>query len=124
MGGHLSLVARVNTVSLEFTGRAGYPAVELVMCDMLRVPVDDVYSIELVTAHRVIIKFVGEVVYCEFLRRYEGRSLSLPDGAGSVSITDHSGALTYVCIGHSVGSSPRTCFGITFSGLALSSVCG
>ncbi|XP_069167579.1 uncharacterized protein [Procambarus clarkii] len=65
---------------------------------MLRVPVEAVYGVELVTAHRVIVKFVGEEEYRDFLRRNEGRSLQLPDGAGSVTISDRSGALTYVSV--------------------------
>ncbi|XP_069156665.1 uncharacterized protein [Procambarus clarkii] len=98
MGGPLPPVKRVNSVGLEFTGRAGYAAIEMVMCDMLRVPVMAVYGVELVTAHQVVIKFMTEEVYHDFLRRYEGRSLSLPGGAGSVSISDRSGALTYVSV--------------------------
>ncbi|XP_069191504.1 uncharacterized protein [Procambarus clarkii] len=67
----------------------------MVMCDMLHIPVEAIYGVELVTAHRVVLKFVREEEYRDFLRRYEGRTLPLPGGAGSVAISDRSGALTY-----------------------------
>ncbi len=83
---------------LEFTGHVGYPVVEHVMCDMLNIPVMDIYGVELVTAHCVVQKFVGVAEYRDFLRRYEGRTLQLQDGTGSVSITDHSGVMAYVSV--------------------------
>lgn len=70
----------------------------MVMCDTLYIPVMAIYSVELVTAHQIVLKFVREEDYCDFLQRYEGCSLPLPGGAGSVSISDRSGALTYVSV--------------------------
>nr|XP_045610535.1 uncharacterized protein LOC123765814 isoform X1 [Procambarus clarkii]XP_045610536.1 uncharacterized protein LOC123765814 isoform X1 [Procambarus clarkii]XP_045610537.1 uncharacterized protein LOC123765814 isoform X1 [Procambarus clarkii] len=98
MGGPIPAAVRLNSIGLEFTCHAGYPLVDLVLSDMLHVSVQDVYGVELLTARRVVIKFVGEAVYRVFLRKYEGRTLQLQDGAGSVTISDRSGAVTYVSV--------------------------
>ncbi|XP_069173590.1 uncharacterized protein [Procambarus clarkii] len=97
MGVPLPPVLRAQSVGLEFSCRAGYPEIAL-MCELLHVPVINIYGVELVTARRAILKFTEELAYRDFLRRYEGRTLPLPDGAGTVSLSDRSGALTYVSV--------------------------
>ncbi|XP_069174332.1 uncharacterized protein [Procambarus clarkii] len=97
MGVPLPPVVRAQSVGLEFSVRAGYPEIALA-CELLSVPVFAIYGVELVTARRAIVKFAEEAAYRDFLRRYEGRTLPLPDGAGTVTLSDRSGALTYISV--------------------------
>lgn len=45
MGTPLPLIHRSETIDLEFTERASYLAVEIILLDMLRVHVEDVFGV-------------------------------------------------------------------------------
>nr|XP_045622653.1 uncharacterized protein LOC123773164 [Procambarus clarkii] len=83
---------------MEYSGNVDYPAVEWTLFDVLDVNLKAVCRVELLTKHRAVVKFSNGEDYRVFLRCYEGRTLQLPGAAGSVVISNRSGAYTYVSV--------------------------
>lgn len=74
------------------------PAVKVVILDMLFVPVEAVCSVQLLAGRRVIVKFGSSEVYHNVVGCYDGCSFVLPDGGGSVIISDRCGTTSYVAV--------------------------
>nr|XP_045621833.1 wiskott-Aldrich syndrome protein homolog 1-like [Procambarus clarkii] len=88
MGGSPPPVVPAQSVGLEFSDRADYPEVGLVLCDMLRGPVGDIYGVELETARRAAGCSAPVVAPVNLFREHDFPLLPVEEASVDVDVDD------------------------------------